>query len=173
DNGGFKDYMVAFRKQKLGVIIFTNSDNGLGIIPEIVKATLGGSQPVFSWLSYDAYNSPGRRLRKAIEKVGTEEAARQFREERRQHPDTFKVNEGGLNSLGYGYLRSKKIKEAIEIFKLNVEVFPASSNVYDSLGEAYMENGDKELAIQNYKKSIELNPDNANAIEMLKRLEQK
>ncbi|MEN3331373.1 MAG: hypothetical protein V7641_738 [Blastocatellia bacterium] len=173
DNGGFKDYVVAFRKQKMGVVIFTNSDNGLGIIPEIVKQALGGNQPVFSWINYDAYNSPGRRLRKAIEKVGIEEAARQFREERRQHPDTFKVNEGGLNSLGYGYLRSKKIKEAIEIFKLNVEAFPASSNAYDSLAEAYMENGDKELAIQNYKKSIELNPANANAVEMLKKLEQK
>jgi CubicO group peptidase (beta-lactamase class C family) len=173
DNGGFKDYVVAFGKQKTGVVILTNSDNGLGIIPEIVKEALGGNQPVFSWINYDAYNSPGRRLRKAIDKVGIEEAARQFREERRQHPDTFKVNEGGLNSMGYGYLRSKKIKEAIEIFKLNVEVFPASSNVYDSLAEAYMENGDKELAIQNYKKSIELNSANANAVEMLKRLEQK
>lgn len=173
DNGGFKDYVVAFRKQKTGVIILTNSDNGLGIIPEIVKAALGGNHPVFSWINYDAYNSPGRRLRKAIDKVGIEEAARQFREERRQHPETFKVNEGGLNSMGYSYLRSKKIKEAIEIFKLNVEVFPASSNVYDSLGEAYMENGDKELAIQNYKKSIELNPDNTNAVEMLKKLQEK
>jgi CubicO group peptidase (beta-lactamase class C family) len=172
DNGGFKDYVVAFDKPKTGVVIFTNSDNGLGIIPEIVKEALGGNHPVFSWLSYDAYNSPGRKLRKAIEKVGIEEAARQFRDERRQHPETFKVNEGAMNSLGYGYLRSKKVKEAIEIFKLNVEAFPASSNVYDSLAEAYMENGDKDLAIQNYKKSVELNPANANAVEMLKKLEQ-
>jgi CubicO group peptidase (beta-lactamase class C family) len=173
DNGGFKDYVVAFNKQKAGVVIFTNSDNGLGIIPEIVKAALGGDQPAFAWLNYDTYDSPGRRLRKAIEKVGVEEAARQFREERRQHPASFKVNEGAINSLGYGYLRAKKIKEAIEVFKLNVEVFPASANVYDSLGEAYMENGDKELAIQNYKKSVELNPANVNAIEVLKRLQAK
>ena len=78
-----------------------------------------------------------------------------------------------INALGYRSLRSKKIKEAIEIFKLNVEAFPKSSNVYDSLGEAYMKNGDKELAIQNYKKSVELNPGSQNGIEMLKRLEQK
>ena len=173
DNGGFKDYVVAFRAQKTGVIVFTNSDNGLGIIPEVVKAALGGTHPAFAWLNYDAYNSPARRLRKAIEKVGVEEAVRQFREERQQHPDSFKVNEGAINSLGYGYLRSKKVKEAIEVFKLNVEAFPASANVYDSLGEAYMENGDKELAIQNYKKSLELNPANANAVEMLKRLQEK
>ncbi|HKQ09210.1 MAG TPA: serine hydrolase [Blastocatellia bacterium] len=173
DNGGFKDYVVAFSKPKTGVIIFTNSDNGLGIIPEIVKEAMGGDQPAFSLLNYEAYNSPSRRLRRSIEQVGVEAAIRQFRADWRQHPDSFKVNEGALNSLGYSYLRSKKIKEAIEIFKLNVEAFPNSSNVYDSLAEAYMENGDKALAIQNYKKSIELNPDNANGVEMLKRLEQK
>jgi CubicO group peptidase (beta-lactamase class C family) len=173
DNGGFKDYVIAYKKLKTGVVIFTNGDNGLGIIPEIVKAATGGNHPVFSWLNYEAYNSPGRRLGKDIDKLGIAEAARRFREERRLHPASFKVNEGGINSLGYSYLRSKRVKEAIEIFKLNVEMFPASSNVYDSLGEAYMENGDKELARQNYQKSIELNPANANAVEMLKRLSQK
>jgi hypothetical protein len=40
------------------------------------------------------------------------------------------------------------------IFKLNVEAFPQSSDVYDSLGEAYMINGDKELAVKNYEKSL-------------------
>jgi len=35
-------------------------------------------------------------------------------------------------------LEVDKIKEAIEIFKLNVEEYPESGNVYDSLGEAYM-----------------------------------
>ena len=78
--------------------------------------------------------------------------------------------EGNLNSLGYRYLRDKKYKEAIEIFILNVELFPDSSNVYDSLGEAYMMNGDKELAIQNYEKTLELNPDNTNAERILKNL---
>lgn len=173
DNGGFKDFVIAYRKPKTGVVIFTNSDNGLGIIPEIVRAATASSHPVFSWMGYDAYNSPARRLRKDIDKLGITEAARRFRKERRLHPATFKVNEGSINSLGYGYLRSKRVKEAIEVFKLNVEMFPASSNVYDSLGEAYMENGDKELAVQNYQKSIELNPANANAVEMLKRLSQK
>jgi tetratricopeptide (TPR) repeat protein len=75
-----------------------------------------------------------------------------------------------LNSLGYQLLKMNKIKEAIEIFKLNVEVYPQSGNVYDSLGEAYMVSGDKELAIRNYERSLELDPKNMNAAEMLKKL---
>jgi CubicO group peptidase (beta-lactamase class C family) len=173
DNPGFKNFVIALPKQKAAVVILTNSDNGLGIIPEIVKETLDGNQPAFAWINVEEYNSPTRRLQKAIPTVGVEEAINQFREARRQRPTTFKANEGRINSLGYQCLRTKKINEAIALFKLNVELFPASSNVYDSLGEAYMENGDKELAIQNYKKSIELNPDNQNGIERLKRLQAK
>ncbi len=80
------------------------------------------------------------------------------------------MSESQLNALGYRLLGVKKVREAIEIFKLNVEAYPQSANVYDSLGEAYMMNGDKELAIRTYQRAVELNPQNTNAIEMLKRL---
>jgi len=75
----------------------------------------------------------------------------------------YDFGEDQLNRLGYQLLQQKKVTGAIEIFKLNVEMYPQSSNVYDSLGEAYMVNGDKELSIANYKKSLELDPNNANA----------
>jgi hypothetical protein len=53
------------------------------------------------------------------------------------------------------------------MFKMKVEDYPKSANVYDSLGEAYMINGDKKAAID-YKKSLELEPTRGNAREMLK-----
>jgi len=82
-------------------------------------------------------------------------------------------DEPSFNGIGYHLMNSGKIAEAIEVFKLNVELFPESFNVYDSLGEAYMKSGDKKNAIKNYKKSLELNPGNDNAKEMLKKLEKK
>jgi cytochrome c-type biogenesis protein CcmH/NrfG len=65
-----------------------------------------------------------------------------------------------------------KVKEAVEIFKLNVEAYPQAFNTYDSLGEGYMTLNEHELAVLNYKKSLELNPKNTNAAEMLKKLEE-
>jgi CubicO group peptidase (beta-lactamase class C family) len=101
---------------------------------------------------------------------GIAPALAQYHELKEKRADTYALDEGEMNGVGYQLLGMKKAKEAIEIFKLNVEAFPQSSNVYDSLGEAYMINGDKELAIKNYEKSIELNPQNTNGIETLKKL---
>lgn len=85
----------------------------------------------------------------------------------------FQFSENEINLMGYTFMRSGKLNEAIEVFKLNVELFPESWNVYDSLGEAYMNSGDNKLAIENYRKSIELNPNNSSGIEILKNLEAK
>ena len=78
-----------------------------------------------------------------------------------------------INTKAYKLLEEKKLKEAIEVFRLNVFAFPKSANAFDSLGEAYLEAGDKQSAIENYKKSLALNPENENAREVLKKIDDK
>ncbi|TDO84303.1 CubicO group peptidase (beta-lactamase class C family) [Flavobacterium chryseum] len=80
---------------------------------------------------------------------------------------TYGIKEGDMNNVGYQLLQTGKKKEALEIFKINVEAFPKSGNAYDSLAEAYLEDGDKTSAIANYKKSIELDPSNQHGKEVL------
>lgn len=117
----------------------------------------------------------GMPISNLIEEVlgadGLEAAVTKFHEYRKSVPEDYFFNENGFNDLGYKLLGEKKFDEAIAIFKLNVESYPDSWNVYDSLGEAYMKNGDKELAIQNYKKSLELNPENEAGRKMLEQLQ--
>lgn len=101
---------------------------------------------------------------------GIEKALFKYNELKETKTDEYNFKESQLNSLGYTLLQLEKIKDAIEIFKLNVEVYPESFNVYDSLGEAYMINGDLDLAIDNYEKSLELNPNNKNANKMIEKI---
>jgi tetratricopeptide (TPR) repeat protein len=68
--------------------------------------------------------------------------------------------ERSINSAGYALMADGKVKEAIELFKMNVQLYPQSWNVYDSLGEAYANAGETALAVQNYEKSLQLNPKN-------------
>ncbi len=81
------------------------------------------------------------------------------------------INEGDLNRLGYRKLGDEKYAESINIFRINVALYPYSSNVYDSLGEAYMKSGDTIQAIENYKKSLALDSGNSRAKRQLKKLE--
>lgn len=68
--------------------------------------------------------------------------------------------EHSINSAAYNLMQNGKAKEAIDLFKMNVQLYPASWNVYDSLGEGYATAGENALAIQNYEKSLQLNPKN-------------
>ena len=102
---------------------------------------------------------------------GVNAAIDYFHEAKEKDPSILMFSERQMNALGYKFLYKGNVADAIALFKLNVEVYPASSNVYDSLGEGYMENGEYELAIKNYQKSLELNPDNTNAVKKLKKIE--
>jgi dienelactone hydrolase len=112
-------------------------------------------------------------LRRTIAERGVEAAIGQYRELKKTKPNRYDFGEQELNALGYELLSTNRVREALEIFKLNVEMFPQAFNTYDSLGEAYLAAGQREQAIKNYQKSLELNPQNTNAVEALKRLGQK
>ena len=109
-------------------------------------------------------------LSKTLEERGLEAAIAEYRSLKARGFGELYAAEGELNSLGYGLMRQKKVREAIEILKLNVEAYPQSANVYDSLAEAYLINGDRDLAVQNYEKSLSLDRSNINAMMMLKKL---
>jgi len=117
--------------------------------------------------------SIARVLYPVIKAEGIQAAAARYRKLKAEQPERFDLREPELNTLGYALMReAKKVKEAVEIFKLNVEAYPKSSNVHDSLGEAYAQDGQKALAIQHCEKALALNPKNANAAKRLEKLRQ-
>ncbi len=169
DNGAFRCFVAANPKRKSGVVFFTNSENGLAITEDVVQAALGIDLPTFRWIKYDRYDSAAMRFANAVRVRGATAAIGEFDQELRAGA----IEERSINSLGYRLMRQKKMGDAIELFQMNVQVHPGSSNAYDSLGEAYMIHGEKELAILNYEKSLKLDANNGNAEEMLKKLKEK
>jgi tetratricopeptide (TPR) repeat protein len=83
----------------------------------------------------------------------------------------FKLDEAAVNSWAHDLMLDNHLPEATELFKLNVTLYPESSNAYEGLGEAYLNSGQKQLAIERYKKSLEKNPQNDDASEKLKDLQ--
>ncbi|TDQ32181.1 serine hydrolase domain-containing protein [Zeaxanthinibacter enoshimensis] len=62
-----------------------------------------------------------------------------------------------LNRLGFSRLKKEdKPDWALELFKLNVELFPKDGNLWDSLGEAFLKYNMNHEAIKSYRKAVEL-----------------
>jgi pimeloyl-ACP methyl ester carboxylesterase len=124
---------------------------------------------VISAIRRVVFPSVQNALERTIKEKGAEAAIALYRQMKQRYPAEF-FRERTLNTLGYQQLRAKHVKEAIALFKLNVEMYPKSFNTYDGLAEAYMVQGDREAAVKNYKRSLALNPNNTNAVTMLKKL---
>ena len=132
---------------------------------------------IINILNGQPFEPPKKSITETLYKITTEKnvasAIAEYRKLKAANSAIYDFSEGELNTLGYQLFGMKRTKDAIEIFKLNVEMFPKSGNPYDSLGEAYLEDNQKDLALVNYKKAVELDPKNVNAVQIVKRLEGK
>jgi imidazolonepropionase-like amidohydrolase len=81
----------------------------------------------------------------------------------RRDPNSPLTSEAALNQLGYDLLAAKKTETAVEAFRVNTVLYPASGNTYDSLAETYMKLGREDLGRQLYAKALEVQPDYPNA----------
>src|SRR5437016_6308289 len=144
---GFNTVIVRMVAEKRLIVLLDNTERG----QYLDKLTLG----LMSILYDQPYDSPKRSIAETLMKTVLQKdvaaAVKQYRELKAgSNAGEYDLSEMEVNRLGYQLLQTRKVADAIEIFKLNVELFPQASNVYDSLAEAYMVRGEKPLAIANY-----------------------
>ncbi len=82
----------------------------------------------------------------------------------------IKYSESNLNNWGYKLIMNGKIEKALEIFKLNVHLFPNSEYAFESVSEAYTMLGMKHEALKNYEIILKINPDNTYAKKQIEKL---
>lgn len=163
---GFATIISRFPKEKYLIVLLDNTGQSMDPLAEKIARVLYAQPYELPKMSFVAM------LGQTINEKGIEAGVAQYRELKLKESASYDFAERELNTLGYLLMRSGKLKEAVEIFKLNVEAYPQAANPYDSLGEAYLNLNQRDLAAANYKKSLELNPGNTSAIEALKKLEQ-
>lgn len=161
--GGGRAAFFVYPEDELAIVVLTNL---AGAYPEDFLDELAGI-----YKPEIAASDPVTALRMQLAKRGYAQAVAAYKELKIKNP-AFQPAENELNNWAYRMMNGGgKPKEALEIFKLNVYLFPTSANVYDSVAEAYATNGFRQLAIENYRRSLELDPKNTNAVEQLKKLE--
>lgn len=161
--GGGRAAFFVYPEDELAVVVLTNL---AGAFPEEFIDELAGF-----YVPEIPESDPITALRVRLRERGYERAAEVYGELKRKDSN-FRPSETDLNDWAYRMLNGGgKKREALEIFKLNVLLYPDSANVYDSVAEAFEANGEVTLAIKNYRRSLELDPDNKNAARQLKRLD--
>lgn len=142
----------------------------------IMELNIGKNKPVLQNNTGDMKLLPKRSAAELIYQLMRTKGIAAAREEmaliKAGKSDRFSLDDADLNDYGYRFLKDKKFDEAIAMFTILVEEFPAEANGFDSLGEAYLKAGNKEQALKNYKRSVELNPNNENAKKIIGELQQ-
>jgi thiol-disulfide isomerase/thioredoxin len=80
------------------------------------------------------------------------------------------ISEGELNACGYVLMARNDNREALNVFRINANLFPKSPNCFDSLGEIYSKMGNKPKAIAAYEQALLLDPTNKKLAEKIEKL---
>lgn len=159
--GGGRAAFFYYPEQDVGVALLTNL---AGAFPEdFVDRIAAIYAPGLNLTGVPA-------LRIALEEDGYSEAPAAAAAIAAKDP-ALRWNEAELNDWGYRLLTTGREKQALEVLRLVVALFPQSGNAYDSLAEAEAANGDKAAALIHYRRSLQLDPGNTNAKRQIGRLE--
>ncbi len=160
-SGGNRSALLVYPDDHLAVIVLTNL---AGSAPEdFIEEIAGCYDPDITKADPLTY------LRKSLREKGFDKAIEVVKKEQKANPE-FDPKEDELNNWAYRMMANGQQKEALEIFKLNVHLFPESWNAYDSYGEILLKMGDRNKAIEMYRRSIALNPDNENGKKVLRQI---
>lgn len=165
--GGGRSAVFVYPNDNLSIIVLTNLAGGSP--EEFIDELAGFYIPDMKESNGFGLSAPVRLLRAQLEKSGYKKAIDEVKKMMKPNSD-FTLPENEINGWGYKLVNQKRLPDALEIFKLNVFLYPASANTYDSLAEIYAELGENALAIKNYEQSLKLDPQNKNAAEQLKKL---
>jgi CubicO group peptidase (beta-lactamase class C family) len=98
------------------------------------------------------------------------EGALAFYEESEQDPRWKVPRSGSLNRMGYEFLRSGRVAEALQLFRLYTTIYTNIANAHDSFAEAHLVAGARDSAITYYRKAVDLDLGKVNALFMLRHL---
>ncbi len=152
---------LLLRRARATPIAFTDSESG----------------PVFNFVLDGGERQPHRRLAEdewlpgeILAEGRYEDALAAFRAALAANPKEESLSEEYLNNRGLNTV-TETPAYAIELLRINTDLYPDSANTWDSLGWAYRQTGNREKAIESYRNALKRDPEFANSLRNLAELE--
>ena len=137
----------------------TSSDYAGGVDPALQAILHAGTGP-----------SPIESVAGLIRQGDTAGAERTFRAAQGAVANRFRSFEAQLNALGYRWMGSDSLAQALPVFALITRVYPQSANAFDSYGEALLAAGRRDDAIASYRHALAIDPHFPPSLGALQRL---
>jgi CubicO group peptidase (beta-lactamase class C family) len=170
DNGTFKAFAIAYPKQNMGMVFFTNSFKGLRVIPKVVDYLFADNCPAFEMLGSSIKPSQDEKLILAILNDGYEQAIKQVTLADGSKIDTSIINENQLDFVTMQLVWRKKYWEAKKLLLAKAITYPQSVKAQKSFADFCVKQGDYVEAIAYYNKVLKIDPNNIIVTKILEQL---
>jgi CubicO group peptidase (beta-lactamase class C family) len=179
DNGGYKAFYLVLPETNEHLVYFTHSFRGLYIAQEVVDLFLGKQTTwAIQWVE-NGYASPldigyanpyaVATLRKQLLKNGFSNAPNIWAEEKKRNP-AFWISEQDMRTFAGILSEAGQKKNAVEVLKLNVGLYPQNVDALEGLAQGYLDIGNSQLAIFYAKKCLAIDQTSKNATSLLNEL---
>lgn len=166
DNRVFRCFTYFDTKEKKGMVYFTNSENGLTILEDMLQIFNDQDHPLIKWLDYPSYQDElanGRkRLKKALYEENVDKAAAIYD----QLMSSKEIDISFISNLSNSLKEYNKADVLIPLMEKHLERNPTDFNSHEILGELLTLNKEYPKAKTAYEKAVALNPQKSSSINL-------
>lgn len=163
---GFSAQLTYLSDSDYTIIIMDNTQQCTSRIYFAIRDLLFGKEPP------EISEPLSQVLGKKVAEEGVDAAVELFYNIRENRSEQLDYDYRDFNRLIDFYMQQDKIEKAIEMYRLQAEVFTSDSSIYVDKGEAYLKIDEKQKAYESFEKALEINPENETAQNHLKELDQ-
>ena len=166
DMGVVKAYVVGIPEEKSGLVMLSNSANGLNMAYSLVNMCIGGGKhEFFHVLNIPQYDDALSILMQRFSQGGIEKVIESFNYYKVHHK--YKVTQVLLSQVTQRLLNLGRQQEAMSVAKINILEFPENADAHNTLADVLLRTGKTAAAIGCYKRALQLNPKNTYARKQL------
>lgn len=166
DMGIVKAYVVGIPEEKSGLVMLSNSANGLNMAYSLVNMCVGGGKhEFFHVLNIPQYDDALSILMQKFSQGGIEKVIESFNYYKIHHK--YKVTQVLLSQITQRLLNLGRQQEALNIAKINILEFPENAYAHNTLADVLLRMGKTTAAIGCYKRALQLNSKNTYARKQL------
>lgn len=155
-------FVLAVPARQQALVVMTNGENGMTLIPQLSAQVLGRPHSAYEWLRVGPTSTPVRRLHLALVRRGSD-AMNDYVRRRASLSVGERITESEMTALGHELVEDGRVDLAIMVFRQNSVDYPLRLHHLIHLGGAHLLAGDRGRALEVFEQVLALDPSHPTA----------